>query len=1251
MEAGLKPPRLDVDIGAQDSSKTFIHWKRLMFNFAETIGDKDDKKMYMLLINYLNSDIFNLVSDTDSFATAMAILTKQFIKPINIIYQHHLLANRKQRSDENISQFVSSLHTIAKDAGYAQVTAQKNLEHSVRDALISGLKSSVIRQKILEANKEELTDIVDLALIYESAQKNAAAYVAPDNFTAAVSDSSVATAATRPTYSQPYTRQREKQNSELCTRCGFPIDHRGGRCPAVDKTCSKCSKKGHFSRCCRSSDRKVSAALYSVQGVREYSEDAGQSLDDTTEGTYPFIHSHFIASTGSSFPACFGKSIIPTKINAISFEALLDTGSPFSYVSNIAVSKANLKIIREKGEVTLASTSFSSPTPGYVLANLEVGGREYRNFKLTILPNSVSDVILGVDFQQLHSTVTFHHGGMYPPLICSLGTLKIDPPPVFSNVTPDVHPIRTKTRRFSQADNDFISKEVSRLLRDGVIEKSKSPWRAQVHIAKNLNHKKRLTVDFSQTINRFTQLDAYPVPRIDDLVNKIAQYKVFSTVDLKSAYHQVPISVEDAPYTAFEAGGGLYQFKRLPFGVTNGVAIFQRAMDTFIESNSLSSTYAYLDNIYICGKDQKEHDLNLHRFKLAAQNINLTYNTDKCEFNIRRLSILGSVIEDGEIRPDPNRLKPLLDLPPPRDMRALKRVMGFFAHYSKWIQGFSKKIKPLSQSKEFPLSMNALKAFQQLKEDVAKSVVVAIDESKTFQVETDASDTAIAATLNQDGRPVAFYNRGLKGLELTQASIEKEALAIVEAVREWRRYLTGRKFTLVTDQKSVAFMFSSSSKGKIKNDKIMRWRLELACYSFNIKYRPGTENVVPDTLSRVICSTASTNQLINIHVALCHPGVTCMCHFIKVRNLPYSVEEVRSVTRNCKICSECKPQFHKPEQSHLINATQTFQKLDLDFKGPLPSNNGNIYFLQVIDEYSKYPFVYPCSNMSAKTVIAKLCDLFAMFGMPAYVHSDRGTNFMSQELKSFLTSKGIATSRTTPYNPRGNGLVEKSNGTIWRGVTMALRSRNLPQSCWQLVLPDVLHSIRTLLCTSTNQTPHERMFLFPRRSGTGVSIPTWLATPGPVLLRRFVRNSKQEPLVDEVELIQANSNYAHIRYPGGREDTVSTRDLAPLGNDSSSKPCDPEPPLPDAISSSFSGDSSLDLTQTNVETVPNNEITVLPEIEIPKPEIPNLPKTVFHAPDRVQSPSSPVVTEATPFTPRVSARSTKGTRSQPRMNL
>ena len=122
-------------------------------------------------------------------------------------------------------------------------------------------------------------------------------------------------------------------------------------------------------------------------------------------------------------------------------------------------------------------------------------------------------------------------------------------------------------------------------------------------MTRNENHKKRLVIYYSQTINRFTMLDAYPPPRIDDAVNSIAQYRVFSTIDLCSAYHQVEINDSDKPYTAFQAGNALYQFTRVPFGVTNGVACFQRAMDSIISEEQLQATFPYLDNITICGKD------------------------------------------------------------------------------------------------------------------------------------------------------------------------------------------------------------------------------------------------------------------------------------------------------------------------------------------------------------------------------------------------------------------------------------------------------------------------------------------------------------------------------------------------------------------------------------------------------------------------------------------------------------------------
>ena len=166
---------------------------------------------------------------------------------------------------------------------------------------------------------------------------------------------------------------------------------------------------------------------------------------------------------------------------------------------------------------------------------------------------------------------------------------------------------------------------------------------------------------------------------------------------------------------------------------------------------------------------------------------------------------------------------------------------------------------------------------------------------------------------------------------------------------------------------------------------------------------------------------------------------------------------------------------------------------------------------------------------------------------------------MSQELRVFLTEKGVATSRTTSYNPAGNGQVERYNGTIWKAITMCLKSKNLPIKYWQNALPDELHSTRSLLCTATNETPHERFLGFSRRSSSGSSVPSWLTTPGPVFIKRQVRTSKTDPLVDEVELLQANPHYAHVRSPDGRETTVATKQLAPRGQEMSHPPSQPEP--------------------------------------------------------------------------------------------
>ena len=503
------------------------------------------------------------------------------------------------------------------------------------------------------------------------------------------------------------------------------------------------------------------------------------------------------------------------------------------------------------------------------------------------------------------------------------------------------------------------------MLKEGIIEPSQSPWRAQTLVVSPGNHKKRLFVDYSQTINRSTLLDAYLLPRIEDMVNEIGSYQVFSTLDLTSAYRQVAIKPEERKYTAFEAAGSLYQFCRIPFGVTNGVASFRRVTDDIIKREDLNGTYAYSDNVTICGQNQAEHDLNLKEFMNSVVKYGLTLN--KCFYTLTSIDLIGYTISKGSVKPDPDRHKVLMDLPVPQNLHSLRQAMGMFSHYSRWIPNFSEKLHPLTKVTCYPLNEEQTEAFKCLKQEIAKSSLVAIDSYLPFEIETDASEHAIAASLTPNGRPVAFFSRTLTSGEQKHSSVQKEAYAIVEAIRKWRHLLLGKHFKLITDQKLVSFMFSPKAKSKIKSE-ITRWKLELVCFSYDIAYRSGKQNAAADALSWNCFSTTTTDKLHSLQEDLCHSGVIRMLRFVKSKNMPNSEENVRAVVRACQVCSEMKPRFIRRAPQTLIKANQSFERLSVDFKGPLPSSYCNRYLITVVDEYSRFPFAFPCADVAAATV-------------------------------------------------------------------------------------------------------------------------------------------------------------------------------------------------------------------------------------------------------------------------------------------
>ena len=455
-----------------------------------------------------------------------------------------------------------------------------------------------------------------------------------------------------------------------------------------------------------------------------------------------------------------------------------------------------------------------------------------------------------------------------------------------------------------------------------------------------------MCVDYSQSINIYTELDSYPLSRIDDMVNELAQYNIFSTFDLRSAYHQIKIIDSEQKFTVFEANGKLYEFTPILFMVKNGIAAFQRKITQFIEEERLKDTYPYLDNVTVAGHTKEEHDKNVKAFLDAIKRRNFTLNESETVASKNSIPILGYVVGNGEAKPDPERLRRLLDFPPPSNFKLLRRVLGMFAYYVKWIDCFADKVQPLADAKVFPLNEFALKSFQLLKEELKHAALCSIDESKPFVMECDASDSAISATLNQGERPVTFFSHSLQGSELQYPAVEKEATAIIESIRKWAHLLTRQTFTIITDQRSIPFVLDSRRRTKIKNSKVQQWRIELALFSYTIKCRPGKQNTGPDTFSRAFCSSiASQSSLEELHNNLCHPGISRPLHVVRAKNLPFSTTDVKKVVNSCPICAEIKPQFHRGVNNVLIKATHPMERLSIDFKGPLPSSSNYKYLL------------------------------------------------------------------------------------------------------------------------------------------------------------------------------------------------------------------------------------------------------------------------------------------------------------------
>lgn len=426
--------------------------------------------------------------------------------------------------------------------------------------------------------------------------------------------------------------------------------------------------------------------------------------------------------------------------------------------------------------------------------------------------------------------------------------------------TTDEIPVHVKSYRFPHCHKEEVRNQVNKMLSDGIIRPSQSPWSSPIWVVPKKadasgKRKWRIVVDYRR-INDKTVDDRYPIPNIDDILDKLGKCNYFTTLDLASGFHQIEMSEESIPKTAFNVENGHFEYVRMPFGLKNAPATFQRVMDYVLRDVQNKICLVYMDDIIIFSTSLQEHIANLRQVFLKLRDSKLKIQLDKSEFLRQNVEFLGHVITPQGIKPNPNKIRAIQNFPIPKTAREIKSFLGLLGFYRKFIKDFSKITKPftkcLKKNEKIIHNQEFLKAFNLCKNILTNEPLLQFpDFSKPFLLTTDASNFAIGAVLSQgpigQDKPIAFASRTLNAAEINYSTIEKELLSIVNFTKYFRPYLFGRKFTIITDHKPLEWI----NNLKEPNSRLMRWRLKLLEYDYNIVYKKGKENKVADALSRI----------------------------------------------------------------------------------------------------------------------------------------------------------------------------------------------------------------------------------------------------------------------------------------------------------------------------------------------------------------------------------------------------------------
>ncbi|GBN24637.1 Transposon Ty3-G Gag-Pol polyprotein [Araneus ventricosus] len=806
-------------------------------------------------------------------------LIDEFSFEINSAHLHELLSKRKMKDSESASEYFLKMKELCSSG--------KIEDAALMHYVIKGINDRQENKTILYGCKN-LLEFKEKLKVYEVIKSDYAKSKAVFDKTKARYDSnpkfnSFDKLKPKQVHDDRFNSKNESAN-KVKSSGGFERMKYNNFESRKSKFCFNCGDPTHISRFCVHKDKGFKCFECGTFGHKASECDKTKSKPE-------------VATLDVKFKPRLDNKVT---IEDISVNSLIDTGSQATLLRKSVFDKLNICKLYPLN-LSLSGFGKCKVNPlGYFKGNIKIDDFKC-NADIYVVENNVMsyDVIVGMNVLMQGETVINEDGIVIKEKfqrreeVDSLSVLPIDVTPneVELNIGPDVpnifkdkvqqsilnyvphktkatnvelnilvksnEPISHQPRRLPFSEKKIVQTQVAEWLEQGIVEPCSSEYSSPVVIVRKKDGTPRVCIDYRR-LNKVVVKDRFPLPLIEDILDRLQGSRVFSTIDLKNAFFHVDVNKDSRKYTSFVTHEGQYQFLKVPFGLCNSPAVFERYINTiFRPLINDGIVLPYLDDIIILSSSIEEGIERVERVLSIASEYGLEINFNKSHFLKKRIEFLGHVVEDGKIFPSTLKTKSVLNFPEPANLKQIHSFLGLTGYFRKFIPKYSTIARPLSdlfkKDRKFKFGEEERISFNQLKLMLAEKPVLRIyNPNYETELHTDASLEGCGAILMQKSpddknfHPTYYISKKTTDAEKKYSSYELEALAVIEAVKKFRVYLLGIPFKIVTD-------CSALEKTMQKKDlvtRVARWALLLEEFDYVIEHRSGTRMTHVDALSR-----------------------------------------------------------------------------------------------------------------------------------------------------------------------------------------------------------------------------------------------------------------------------------------------------------------------------------------------------------------------------------------------------------------